>query len=124
MRQVQIRIVLFVAVVAAVLLMPQHGFALTCPEPQENATAGVLKETSEDIEKLSLQLQGGAAGNEVNEIIFNLKKKYPGATSAEVVNYMITAYCPVLAVNKDLTEEQVRARLDEFAKQVRKIYAN
>ncbi len=124
MRKVQVRIFLLVAVVATVWLVPQRGFALTCPEPQENASAGVLKETSEDIEKLSMLLQGGAAGNEVNEIVFNLKKKYPAATSAEVVNYMITAYCPVLAQNKDFTEQQARERLDEFAEEVRKIYAN
>lgn len=124
MKQFKISQVLFAAAIAIAVFAPTDGFALTCPQPQEAGSPGVLEETKEDIERLSAQLQRGAAGNEVSEIIFALKQKYPDVTSAEVVNYMITAYCPVVAENKDLTDEQARSKMQEFATQVRKIFAN
>ena len=83
-----------------------------------------LKETKDDIATLGQQLQQGSAGNAVNEIIYNLRQKYPNATSEEVVNYLVTAYCPVVKEDKALSEDQARAKLDEFAMQVRKIYEN
>lgn len=100
------------------------ALALQCPMPQETASPGVLKQTKEDIARLDSQLQKGTAGNAVSEIVFNLKKQYPNATSEEVVNYMLTAYCPVVAREKSLSEDQIRAKLENFVIQVRKIYAN
>ncbi|MGI9372827.1 MAG: hypothetical protein ACR2OJ_10050 [Hyphomicrobiales bacterium] len=106
------------------VLGPTQAVALECPNPQETASAGTLKETKDDIATLGQQLQQGSAGNAVNEIIYDLRKKYPNATSEEVVNYMLTAYCPVVKEDKALSEDQARAKLDEFAMQVRKIYEN
>ncbi len=109
---------------AGFVLAPAKAMALECPDPQAAASAGALKETKDDIATLGQQLQQGSAGNAVNEIIYNLRQKYPNATSEEVVNYLVTAYCPVVKEDKALSEDQARAKLDEFAMQVRKIYEN
>jgi hypothetical protein len=47
--------------------------------------------------------------------IFELKRKYPKATFVQIVNYMVTAYCLVVAKNDFLSGAEKRSRLDRYA---------
>lgn len=86
---------------------------LECPKPQPVTTSSVLKETAADIEGLKSMLAEGASGNAVSEIIFNLRKKYPKVSNAEISNYLTIAYCPVVAA-QDRTIDDAKAKLESF----------
>jgi hypothetical protein len=92
--------------------------ALECPNPQLVGSEGALIETPAIIASRghTLAARGSAA---VPSIIFSLRKKYPHASDAEITNYMITAYCPVLNRKTGLTGAQRKSDLEKFANQVR-----
>jgi len=92
--------------------------ALECPLPQARAQVGVLKETRTTIAKRAqlLDQKGSAA---VPTIIFTLRQKFPNSSNAEITNYLITAYCPVLNRKHELSDDQRRQRLEQFGDQVR-----
>ncbi len=102
------------------LLWAGAGFpasALECPVPHPSATPTAIKETGEQIAVSSKQLtdRGGAA---VPDIVSALKKKYPSASNAEIVNYLITLYCPTVAQNAALSDGEKSARLAAFSSEV------
>ncbi len=70
-----------------------------------------------------LLLAGGASGNVVSEIIFNLRKKYPKVANAEILNYLTTAYCPIVAAQGRLLDQAV-TKIRNFDKIVFKIFHN
>jgi hypothetical protein len=79
--------------------------------------AHVLKETPGAIAQLSnvLRKQGAAAAP---KIIARLKARYPEASNAEISNYLITAYCPVVETTPGLTEAAKSLRMRRFSRQV------
>jgi hypothetical protein len=91
--------------------------ALECPVAHPTTTATALKETAQDIRENSdlLAAQGGGA---VGEIITRLKSRYPKASDAEITNYLVTLYCPVVNQNAATSEAQKSARLEEFSSRV------
>jgi len=52
-----------------------------------------------------------------------LRQKYPKADRTELTNFVITAYCPVVAA-QGLTDSERRERLDRFSEQVWTIYSD
>lgn len=56
-------------------------------------------------------------GNTTIDLIAELKRKYPKAGSGEIVNYMVTAYCPIVAKNASLSDEEKEARLKRYSQQ-------
>ena len=70
------------------------AFALDCPAPQLGSQAGTIKESSDDIKNLSKRLMNNGQENVVKEVALELKNKYPAATTGEIVNYLVSAYCP------------------------------
>jgi len=55
----------------------------------------------------------------VPELVAELRRRHPGAGDAELVNYLVTAYCPVVARLSGLGDAERTARVDRFAGQVR-----
>jgi hypothetical protein len=92
--------------------------ALECPNPQKSGSRGALMETPATIASRdqTLAARGSAA---IPTIIFSVRKRHPHASNAEITNYMITAYCPVLNRKSELSDDQRRAALEAFASQVR-----
>jgi hypothetical protein len=66
-----------------------------CPVPQMRAADGVLVETSAEIAAYSELFESGYSGNAIPEAVRLVRKKYPGATTAEIRNFLIAAYCPI-----------------------------
>jgi len=56
--------------------------------------------------------------NRISEIIGELRAKYPPVESDELVNYLMTAYCPVVNGMAGLSDGEKQARLDAFSSQV------
>jgi hypothetical protein len=97
--------------------------ALECPVPQKLAGPSVLNETQAQIEAAAKILSSGDLGVEVQVIIADLRRRYPTVENAELVNYIISAYCPVVATLPALSEAEKKARLGAFVSQLMgKIY--
>ena len=92
--------------------------ALECPEPQMQASHGALQETPKTISTrtAALKARGSAA---VPSLIYQLRKSHPNSSNADITNYLITAYCPVVNQKAELTEEQKKRALGRFTDQVR-----
>ena len=109
------------ALACASLAVPAS--ALECPDPQPLARPGVLKETQAQIEATGKMLSSGDVGQRTQAVIADLRKRYPEAENAELANYIITAYCPVVAGLAQLGEAEKKARMDQFVSQLmQKIY--
>lgn len=91
--------------------------ALECPDSHSSTTPMALKETAPAIKEYSdlLAAQGTAS---VPGIIFRLKRKYPDASDAEVTNYLVTLYCPVVDKSTGLSDDQKKARIAAFSMQI------
>jgi len=92
--------------------------ALECPLPQPASQAGVIKETPGQIAELASVLNGADVTPQIPAIIDGLRKRYPSAGSAEIANYLITAYCPGVDKAAELSDAQKTARVDAFSKAV------
>ncbi len=102
----------------AAFALPAAAQAWECPTPQDVHGPGVLTETSVQIQGTADLLASGDAGNRVPEIVADLRKRHPGVRNAELVNYLVTAYCPVVARLSGLSDAEKRSRVDRFATQV------
>ncbi len=99
------------------------AFALDCPKPQPTTKPGILKETPAQMTAVGKQLASSDTLNAIASVTADLRIRYPGVESAEVVNYLVTAYCPVVAADRKLSEAQKKAAVDGFAAQVmRQVY--
>jgi len=99
------------------------ALALDCPKPQSTTKPGILKETPAQMTAVGKQLAGGDTFNAIASATADLRIRYPGVESAEVVNYLVTAYCPAVAADSKLSEAQKKAAVDAFAAQVmRQVY--
>jgi hypothetical protein len=104
---------------AAALALSAAGAAsaMECPVAHSHAERGVLKETApiiaSDSETLTNQGAKGAP-----YIIAGLRTRHPKASNDEILNYLVTAYCPVVNDTNGLTPSQKRARLRHFTQEV------
>ena len=103
---------------ASVVGLAGSARALECPVPQPASQRGVIKETAAQIAELAPMLAGGDVSLEVPKIVAALQKRYPAASSAEIANYLITAYCPGVANVAGLGDAQKTARVQDFSKAV------
>jgi uncharacterized protein (DUF1778 family) len=102
--------------VAQVALVPAT-LALECPEPQANPGSGVIQEPQQEIDRLSEMMRGGDLDNRLEVIARDLKERYAAADNTELTNFMVAAYCPVVAQNASLSESEKDAKLAEFSEQ-------
>ena len=99
-------------------LLPSPAQAFECPVPQGAQGPGVLKETPAQVRRTASLRGSGDAGNRVTEIVAELRKRHPGVRSAELVDCLVTAYCPVVAGLSGLSglgDAEKTARVDRFA---------
>ena len=92
--------------------------ALECPSPQMVTQPGALKETARTIAQRAQALaeHGQSA---IPSMIYTLRRNFPKSTNAEITNYLITAYCPVLNKKAELSDGQRKVELEQFGNQVR-----
>jgi hypothetical protein len=101
----------------AQIVLGSASLAVECPEPQARTGSGVIQESQEEIDGLSDMLRGGDLDNRLEVIARDLKDRYPAADNTELTNFMIAAYCPVIAEDGSLSESEKDARLAAFSQQ-------
>jgi hypothetical protein len=111
----QNRIVAAVFLIIALAAGPAS--ALECPVPQMEASDGTLKETPAAITAASqtLAARGSAA---IPGMIYRLRQRFPRSSNAAIMNYMVTAYCPVVNRKTAISENQKKALLTRFESQI------
>jgi hypothetical protein len=77
-----------------------------------------LKETTADLTRASAALSGPEQENTIRIIAAELKRRHPQAGSAEIVNYLLTAYCPLVKEESGLSDREKRERMDRFSTQI------
>ena len=112
--------ILIIAAILAPLAIASAAAALDCPLPQAQAQQGVIQETPDQIAAFSSVFAEGDIDAQVPKAIADLRKRYPSAKSDELVNYLITAYCPTVRSTKSLTDAEKMARVKAFADRVLK----
>lgn len=105
------------ALVCALVGGAGAAHALDCPNPQPTTTASALQETPQTIQEFSDLLAAQGTGV-VPEIIFQLRRRYPRAEEAEITNYLVALYCPVVNGDAALDDAGRAARLSAFSSQV------
>ena len=98
----------------ALLCGSQQAWAFECPRP-EQPSPGVLQESQQNEQALTQMFTGGNIEDKIGVAVAELQRKYPGATDAELVNYMIGAYCPAVAQMPNLSDRQRTAKVEHFA---------
>ncbi len=111
----------FLLALSAAVALAGSAVALECPRPQPLAKPGVLAETPADIATLSTALAGGHEQEKIHQIVDGLRQEHPGVEPAEIMNYLIAAYCPVAAKAAGLTEAQKQTMVDQFVIEARSI---
>jgi hypothetical protein len=111
------------ALAGLLIWVAEPARALECPLPQPATTASALKETQQSIQELSNLLAAQGTGV-VPEIVTQLRRKYPTAQDAEITNYLVTLYCPVVDKDAALSDAEKAARLGLFSSQVMQTLAS
>jgi len=93
--------------------------AFECPAPHPKASVGAFKEPEPEIVAYSNLLAAQGTGV-VSEIVAELKKTHPGAHNADITNFLVTLYCPVVNRDGDLGDDQKRQKIMTFAADVSK----
>jgi hypothetical protein len=89
--------------------------AFECPIAHARTDNSAIKESPARIAELAEQLDAGSA---TTGMILELKQKYPTADFAEIVNYMLAAYCPIVAKDASLSDEEKKDQMNRYAEQV------
>jgi len=118
----RLRIILAAGTLAIVLGGCGDTATFECPLPQKGASE-VLPESPEKIKELSGLLASGDMGNRIHLIIADLRRKYPKADMAAIVNYLVTAYCPVVDA-EEIGDEAKTEKVNAFSSEVLKIIAS
>lgn len=87
--------------------------ALECPAPQQGGN-GVLELSPAQIRAASQTLSGTHdLGDGIDMIIAQLRKEHPKAGNAEIENYLMTVYCPVVAARAE-SKTAARQQMESF----------
>lgn len=99
----------------AVLMMAATQVdAFECPLPHPKGGPKTIRETPAQISEFRRMLGNGDDGNAVAEIIFDLKRKYPKAGSGEIINFLVTAYCPTVKA-QGYSDRKATHKVREFS---------
>ncbi len=107
-------------VVIAAFLFTAFGVgsasAVECPMPQLISSEGAILQTAADIAIGSQLLEKGAS-KAISAMIVQLRQKNPKKSDGAILNYLLTAYCPVVNRMSGVSENQKRAKLKLFKHQ-------
>ena len=92
--------------------------AFACPGSQAQTGAGVVPGSQEEIDRTSDLLRTGDLDNRIAAIARDLKSRYASADQTGLTNFMVSAYCPVVAEDNGLSDAEKDARLAAFSQQV------
>ena len=99
------------SVIACVLLAAPCP-AMGCPAPQPAGAPDAIQETPAQISDLTALLGSGDLGNRIPIIVQDLRSRHPNVLGGELVNYLVTAYCPVVNRLNGLSDAEKQARMD------------
>lgn len=100
---------------------PEVVNSFECPVTHEATTSAAIKETAAERASTTQALSGPEQANAIGVIAADLRSKYPSAGDTEIVNYLQTAYCPLVARKTGLSYAEKRASLDRFSSQAEQI---
>jgi hypothetical protein len=109
--------IIVTSTIASILLGPPC-LAMECPMPQPAGAPDAIQETPAQISDLTNLLGSGDLGNRIPIIVRDLRSRHPNAPGGEVVNYLVTAYCPVVNRLDGLSDNEKQARIEAFTSQV------
>ncbi|UPJ56921.1 hypothetical protein [Bradyrhizobium sp. 192] len=99
---------------ALLLGHPTPAAALECPVYHPSGTDAAIKETRVQTE--SFQAMLAARGDRAtHSIVSSVRMAHPNASAAQITNFVLTLYCPLVRNNAALPEDQKRARLKSFS---------
>lgn len=105
------------ATTTALLFWAGPTIAVDCPQPQNQASPNAIQEAEKEVSALAPLLSGEDLENRVGVIVSDLRKRHPDVGKEELVNFLMTAYCPI--VNKEALSEDVKStKLKAFSDQV------
>jgi len=107
-----------IMIAAAWMALAAPCIALECPPPQPTGAPGAIVETPAQVSELAQLLGSGDLSNRIPIFIHDLRSRYPDVPASELVNYLVTAYCPVVNSLNGLGEAEKQARMDAFTSQV------
>ena len=87
---------------------------IDCPTPQSGQAAGMLGESLSQIKAAGDEL-GQGTENEIAEVTARLRKRHANAKNAEIVNYLVTAYCPRVNARPSLDKAAKQQALQAFS---------
>ncbi len=93
---------------------------LECPVAQSGGTQGILKESPQRVAAVGQRL-GTGSENEIGETVAVLRSRFPNAPRAEIVNYLMTAYCPRIRDSSTLDLAGKQNALRTFAARAEQI---
>lgn len=93
---------------------PHQAGAFECPRPEKPAP-GVLQESAQNEQATSQMFASGEIEDKIGVAVATLQRQYPQVTDTELANYLIGAYCPVVANMPGLSEAQKTAKVEHFA---------
>lgn len=108
---------LLVGVLLAGALFAHHAAAFECPKP-ELTSPGVLSQTPEQQKELATALSAPDIEDQIGIAVSTLQKKYPTVSDTELVNYLVGAYCPIVAGMSGLSDTQKTGKVEHFASTV------
>lgn len=99
--------------------VPKSG-PITCPLPQLGENGGDLFESPQAIAAAGARLRSGSE-NAILEIAGQVRTRQPNASRAEIVNYLVTAYCPEVNRRGALDASAKRDAVRAFASRADKV---
>ena len=87
---------------------------INCPTDQNGRTAGTLGESLSQIKAAGDEL-GQGTENQIAEVAARLRKRNTNADDAEIINYVVTAYCPVINAMPSLDKAAKQQSLQAFS---------
>ena len=106
------------------LLLPLAGCAseerLTCPTPESGQEAGTIRETPAQMAQAGEALGAGRA-DDIRTVAAVVRTRHPAARTDELVNYLISAYCPRINDRAGLSRADKAAALSAFSGQVESV---
>ena len=100
------------------MLVAAPCMAIECPTPQPAGAPGVLPETPAQIDELAQVLASEDLGPQIPMLFRALRSRHPDVPAGELVNYLVTAYCPVVNHISGLSSAERQERLDAFTTRV------
>ena len=102
------------ALILALAGCSSAGEQLTCPVPESGQTTGTLREGPQQIMKAGEAL-GEGSPEEIRTVAAAIRARHPQARPDELVNYLITAYCPRIDERAGLSRGDKAAALSTFS---------